>query len=347
MKKNSFSEFTKTFIFAISVAAVIHWGIGEPSTVPTDSMENTIMTGDTILISKLHYGPRTPITPLQIPLTHQRTKLLDLKSYSTLIQLPSFRLPGFSKIKRGDIIVFNCLHEKDLPVDMRTIFVKRCVGLPGEMISSVDDEIFVNNEKISNSENVLFHYFITSKIKLGDQWFLKNGIFKCRNHLNGFIAPITKSNSEKIAKLKYISGVEKCYPSIAESIFINKFSNYNTIYTFDPIKIPQRGMEIDVTDPKILNLYFDTIIDDRPNDKIEIIQNKLIINDKEVKKYIFQKDYYFVMGDNRYNSSDSRMWGFVPEDHVCGKAICVMWSIDKNKSGFNHVRWDRWFKSLY
>ncbi len=347
MKKNSFIELTKTLIFVTSLAAFVHWGICEPSTVPTDSMENTIMTGDTLLISKLHYGPRTPITPLQVPLTHQRTKLLNLKSYSTLIKLPSFRLPGFSKIKRGDIIVFNCLHEKDIPIDMRTFFVKRCVGLPGEIISSVDDEIFINKEKIANSENVLFYYFITSKIKLGDQWFIKNGIFKHQNHLNGFIVPMSKSNSERIAKLKYISSVEKCRSDISNSFFINKFSNYNTIDTFDPIKIPQRGMEIDVTDPKILNLYFSTIVEDRPNNKIELIQNKLIIDDKEVKKYIFQKDYYFVMGDNRCNSSDSRIWGFVPEDHVCGKAICVIWSIDKNQSGFNHIRWDRWFKSLY
>lgn len=346
MQKNSFSEVMKTLVFAVGVAAIIHWGVIEPSTVPTDSMENTIMTGDTILISKLHYGPRTPITPLQVPLTHQRTKILNLKSFSTYIQLPSFRFPGFSKIKRGDIIVFNCLHEKNLPVDIRTLFVKRCVGLPGETISSKDDEIFINNEKILNSENVLFHYFITSKIRLGEQWFLKNGIFKYKQHQHGFIVPMTKNNSEKIAKFKYISEVAKCYPEINEQIFINKFYPNNTIYTFDRIKIPNRGMKIDVTDPKILNSYFDTIVDDCPQHKIEIIQNKLIIDDKEVKTYIFQKNYYFVMGDNRYNSSDSRFFGFVPEDHVCGKAVCVMWSIDKNRSGFNHIRWNRWLKSL-
>lgn len=346
MKKSDFCDFIKTLIFAISVATIIHWGIVEPSTVPTESMENTIMTGDTIVVSKLHYGARTPITPLQIPLTHQRTKIFNLKSFSTLIKLPSFRLPSFTKIKRGDIVVFNCITEKDLPVDMRTIFVKRCIGLPGESIFSVDDEIFIDKKHIEGNSNILFNYFISPTIRLGDNWFRKNEIYKYKEHLKGFIISTTKNNIDKISKYKFIKSVEKCYPS-PQAPFIKKFSNYNTIYTFDPIKIPYRGMEIDTTCKKTVNQYFDTIVDDLHGHKIEIIQNKLIIDDKEVKKYTFKKNYYFVMGDNRYGSSDSRFWGFVPEDHIIGKAVYVLWSIDKNQSGFNHIRWDRWFKSLY
>ncbi|MDR2402159.1 MAG: signal peptidase I [Cytophagales bacterium] len=341
------NDLLKTIFIAIGIATIIHWGVVEPSTVPTGSMENTIMPGDTIIVSKLHYGPRTPITPLQIPLTHQTTKIFNLKSFSTFIKLPSFRFPAFAKIKRGDIVVFNCVTEKNLPIDLRTIFVKRCVGLPGELISSVEDEIFIDEKKIENNENLIFNYFISPQINLGEQWFKKNEIYKYKNHLKGFVIATTEKNLERIAKYKFITSVEKCSPSITESLFINKFSNYNTIYSFDKIKIPHQGMEIDVTDNKILNRYFETIVDDLPDHKIEIIQNRLIIDDKEVKKYSFKKNYYFVLGDNRYGSLDSRFWGFVPEDNIIGKAICVMWSIDKNQSGFNHIRWDRWFKSLY
>lgn len=179
-------------VIAIGAATILHWGVVEPSTVPTESMENTIMTGDTIIVSKLHYGPRTPITPLQIPLTHQTTKIFNLKSFSTLIKLPSFRFPGFSKVKRGDIVVFNCITEKNLPIDMRTIYVKRCVGLPGEEISSIDDEIFINKQKIDDNENLVFNYFISSQINLGEQWFKKNEIYKYKNHLKGFVVATTK-----------------------------------------------------------------------------------------------------------------------------------------------------------
>ncbi len=346
MKKSEVKDFFQTILFAVLLATVIHWGFLEPSFVPTGSMEKTILPGDTILISKIHYGPRTPVTPLQIPLTSEKTTFFGIKSFSTLIQLPSFRLPGFSKIKRGDIIAFNTPTEKDDPIDVRRALVKRCIGLPGDEISIVDDEIFINGEKIEDNENVEFNYFIASHRQLGPKWFEKYDIRKFKSHADGFVIFTTKKNIEAIKEDKLIKTVEKCYPDIKEPLFVNKFGAENKIYNFPKIKIPHKGMEINVSDCRTLHRYFSTIKDDLPKHKIEIINNRLIIDDQEVKTYVFRKNYYFMMGDNRYNSTDSRFFGFVPKDHISGKAICVLWSTDKNKSGFYHIRWDRWFKSL-
>ena len=126
--KSKSREWADSLIFAIVASALLRWSSVEAYTIPSESMEGTLLVGDYLFVSKLHYGPITPQTPLQVPLTHQTIWGTGLKSYSELIQLPTYRLPGFSEIKRNDVVVFHVPHEQQRPADLRTNLIKRCIG---------------------------------------------------------------------------------------------------------------------------------------------------------------------------------------------------------------------------
>ena len=133
-KRSKTRDWINALIFAVVAATLIRWLVLEAFTIPTASMEQTLLAGDFILVSKLHYGTRTPQTPLQLPLMHQTIRGTAIPSYLPWIRLPMYRLHGFSKVKRGDKVVFNCITELDKPVDLRTYYIKRCIGIPGDVV---------------------------------------------------------------------------------------------------------------------------------------------------------------------------------------------------------------------
>src|SRR5882672_2472953 len=149
-KKSVRQEWTEAIGFAVIAATLIRWLIMEAYTIPTPSMENSLLVGDFLFVSKFHYGTRTPRTPLQIPLTHQKIWFTEIPSYLTWIQLPQYRLPGISSVKNGDVVVFNVpgMNEnnwglpqsvwKKYPVDLKTNYIKRCMGLPGDVLEIKD-----------------------------------------------------------------------------------------------------------------------------------------------------------------------------------------------------------------
>ena len=145
MKKGPIKEWFDALLFAVIAASLIRWATFEAFTIPTPSMENTLLVGDFLFVNKLNYGPRTPMTPLQVPLTHQKIWGTDIPSYLDWIKLPQFRLPGFSEIERGDVVVFNYPSEIDKPIDLKTYYVKRCIGLPGDTLSIENGNIFIND----------------------------------------------------------------------------------------------------------------------------------------------------------------------------------------------------------
>ena len=336
MKKDSI---TKEFIICLLFATILHWGLFEFTNVPTPSMENTIKSNSSLLISKIHYGPRIPITPLQVPLTHQTIPFLGIKSYLDWIKIPYYRLPGITSVKRNDIVVFNTPNEdyhstqRDIankyPLDLKTFYVKRCLGLPGEKIKMINNNIFINDEKIENDKNSLclikIKFTKNPQKKLFD-FFKKNNIDYEFSQKNNFIkANIDKSTKEALEK--EFTDLECTVFTPQDNhrdkmMFIRKLNEYKNISNWSEFLIPQKGMEIEINKDN-LKKYGEIIQFYDSNEKVKIQNGELFINNKKITKYIFNKNYYFMLGDNRMNSTDSRFFGPVPEDHIYAKVLFI------------------------
>lgn len=373
VKKSPLVEWTEAITFAVVAATLIRWLIMEAYTIPTPSMENSLLVGDFLFVSKFHYGTRTPKTPLQLPLTHQKIWFTEVPSYLDWIQLPQYRLPGISEIKSGDVVVFNVppisLNEdKDYPVDLKTNYIKRCIAVGGDTLVIRNQKIFVNGKEFKDHELSQWSYTVNAKDKINQRhldnlglgpedavdqiYALENGGFQYK-----FV--LTPEVADKFRSLPFITSVEKIEFSGSNDDFQLKFpySNYTNTHTdktkhfkwyldnFGPLWIPKRGSTITI-DSLTLDLYGHFIKMYEYNKDVKIEDNNLFIDGKKVTSYTFKQNYYFMMGDNRHNSLDSRYWGFVPEDHIVGKGFFIWLSIDPNKKFLNKVRWSRFFKMI-
>lgn len=365
--KSKIREWWDAILFAVVAATLIRWLIMEAYTIPTPSMENSLLVGDFLFVSKFHYGTRTPRTPLQIPLTHQKIWFTEIPSYLNWIQLPSFRLPGISHVKREDVVVFNVpgIAENnytmprdqwiDYPVDLKTNYIKRCVGVPGDVLEIKDRQLVINGQPLTNPENMQFRYHVIAKDEINQRNFEKLGLDPEDFQTYGRTAPdqveyymlLSQKKMEEVKALPYIKSVE--LPAIDHSadtrIFgASKYSNWNG-ENFGPLTLPKEGWTIPVND-STLSIYGNTIQLFDHNEDVKIENGKLTIEGKEVTQYTFKQNYYFMMGDNRDNSLDSRYWGFVPEDHIVGKGFFIWLSLDKYGGFFDKIRWRRFFKLI-
>ncbi|MBQ2350151.1 MAG: signal peptidase I [Cytophagales bacterium] len=346
---------TRNILECVFIVMVFRWGLFEISTVPTGSMEGSIMPGDFTLVSKLHFGPRTPKTLLQVPLTHQTTHFLKIPSYLSWIRLPMYRFAGFRQIKRGDVVVFNTPSDRGLNTDMKTFYVKRCIGLPGEEIKCRGNEFYINGENVDFYPNKLLFYVIESENILTSYWFKTNNISTYR-YLKGnkYLISTTEDNIKKIKEKDFITSVD-FYKDERDDIFISNAPNYENLSSWGPIKIPYAGMTIDLNKDTIKLYAYAIELDSRGKFKFDCvdIQNNAIIIDStkisqdlnKLKKYTFTQDHYFMVGDNRYNSADSRYWGFVPQDHIYAKTLCILFS-KKPNSWISGLSFSRAFKVL-
>ncbi|QCR22053.1 signal peptidase I [Pontibacter sp. SGAir0037] len=351
-KKKSFArEWGDAILFAVVAASLIRWATFEAYTIPTPSMEKSLLVGDFLFVSKLHYGPRTPITPLQVPLTHQTIWGTSIPSYSDAIQLPSYRLPGFSSVKNGDVVVFNYPPEEEHPADLKTNYIKRCIGIAGDSVEIRDMQVFINGEAMTTPEKVQYKYHITPKQRLNEKFFLDRNIRiqDVQYSTQGYYIDATPELAEEIASLDFIKDVTllKAEPGEEEpSVFPNVPSKYNwNRDNYGPIYIPKKGATVAIT-PESLPFYEKAILVYEHNENAEVRDGKLFINSQEVNEYTFKQNYYFMMGDNRHNSLDSRYWGYVPEDHIVGKAVMIWMSTDENGSFLNKIRWSRLFNTI-
>ena len=350
-------EWADAIVFAVIAATLIRWLIMEAYTIPTPSMENSMLVGDFLFVSKFHYGTRTPKTILQIPLTHQKIWFTEVPSYLEWVQLPQYRLPGLSHVQREDVVVFNVppkeLNDgKNYPVDLKTNYIKRCVGIPGDILEIKERQLVVNGQIIPNKKGMQYSYLVTSKDEINERNLIKLGIdpddynYLGRPENNAIYQMfLTADMVEELKKVPYIVSVDDDYrthdgPDM-RAFPGAKYTPWNGD-NYGPLTIPQKGMTIIIND-STLATYGSTIRDYDHNDDIKIENSKLIIDGKEVVEYTFKQNYYFMMGDNRHNSLDSRYWGFVPEDHIVGKAFFVWLSIDKYASFLNKIRWSRFF----
>jgi len=369
--KSKVREWWDAILFAVIAATLIRWLIMEAYTIPTPSMENSLLVGDFLFVSKFHYGTRTTTTPLQIPLTHQKIWFTNVPSYLEWIKLPQYRLPGFTHVKRNDVVVFNvpprALNENiDYPIDLKTNYIKRCVAVAGDTLEIRDKQVYTNGEKLENHSEVQYSYLVTSdgpinernltKLDLGVEDYQVYG--RQQDGKFVYLMWLTRQKADVIKQLPYVKGVEEqkrdepdgtipystYYDWSGGSNDTKKFYDWSTD-NFGPIWIPKKDATIQIND-STLALYGTTIKLYEHNDEVKIEGNTLTINGQAVTEYTFKQNYYFMMGDNRHNSLDSRFWGFVPEDHIVGKAFFIWLSLDSNASFLHKIRWNRFFKVI-
>ena len=359
-------EWVDAIAFAIIAATVIRSFFIEAYTIPTGSMEKTLRVDDFLFVSKLNYGSRVPMTPISFPLAHNTLPLVGGKSYIEWPSLPYFRFPGWEKIKNGDIVVFNYPADKDRPVDKKENYIKRCVGIAGDSLKVVDRQLYINNKLFPMPEHSQLSYYVyTDGTEIDNKTFHQLGIYTLGDNTDvkgsGMVGNelcykilLTK---EAVEKLKTLPNVKRIEPVLlkkgqvdegAPQLYPATHADDATVWNEDfygPIYIPKQG---DVVKLSLENYYmYEKVIREyEDNPTLELRNNAPYLDGKPLNEYKFKMNYYFMMGDNRHNSLDSRFWGFVPEDHIVGKPVFIWLSLDAEAPWYNKIRWSRMFRFI-
>ncbi len=377
-KKSFWREWLDAALFAIIAATIIRTFFIEAYTIPTPSMEGSMLVNDFLFVSKTAYGPRIPNTPLAFPLVHNTMPITGGKSYSEAVHWGYKRLPGFGHVKRNDVVVFNfpngdtVLAEKPdrdyyeicrteggraavhnlytiitRPVDKKENYIKRCVGIPGDKLQLVYGILYVNDKPGELFPHAQMHYIVQTKGNMGfsEEFLEENRIQLLEAAGNMYRLNVPNDKLEMLKKLSNVSHVElEMLPkeSTADWAFPQDPTHFKwNRDNYGPFVVPKKGVTITLTPENIA--FYRRIIANYEGNTLEEKEGKLFINGKETNSYTFKMDYYWMMGDNRHDSADSRYWGFVPEDHIVGKASFVWFSYEG--SLFN-IRWKRLLRSV-
>jgi signal peptidase I len=353
-KKSEVRNWIDAIGFAVIAATILRTFLIEAYTIPTSSMEKSMLIGDFLFVSKTAYGPRVPMTPIAFPLVHHTMPIGNGKSYTEAIKLPYHRMKGLGEIERNDCVVFNWPAETlGRPVDKKENYVKRCVGVPGDKIELIDAQLMVNDAPQQEPEGMKkqWHYNVSTKgtglnpnILYEKYDITEGGYGRNKNEYN---LTLTNESRDAIQSFTNVTSVERQYEQAgvySDYIFPHDKNYKWNVDNFGPITVPAAGVTVSITSEN-LSIYKD-IIERYENNKLEVVFGEIYINDKVATTYTFAMDYFWMMGDNRHNSADSRFWGFVPENHIVGKALFVWMSWDKNAKGLKKVRWNRLFRSV-
>jgi signal peptidase I len=344
--KSKTREWVDAIIFAVILSTIVRGLLFSAYAIPSGSMEGTQLTGDYLFVSKISYGPRIANTPLAIPFLEPT--VAGVKTYWSGLQLPYLRLPGLSSIKNQDIVVFNKPDEAgpeyNLPVDERTCLIKRCQAIPGDVFSIVNSQVYINGRPAPNAPKQQTSYNVVT-----NGYDINAEALKDLNiTIHGQIAPNSFEmvmSAEAANAIKTYSNVKSVTPVIATAgsydaaIFPHNEKLKWNLDNFGPIRLPKKGWTTPLND-STLTLYR-RAIEVYENNKIAVRGKDILLNGKKADSYTFKMDYYWMMGDNRHDSLDSRFWGYVPEDHIIGKALLTFFSTDSTQNIFSKVRWNR------
>ena len=375
-KPNALLDWLDAIIFAVIVVTFINIFFFQAFKIPSSSMESSLYTGDHLFVSKLSYGPRIPGTPLTVPFTHNT--IFGKESYCKAIQNDYRRLKGLRSVRRGDKVVFGFpngdtvlrkapvedyhalvrLMGRDAvqrrlgpvvvrPWDKKDHYVKRCVAVAGDTLQVKDGFVWINSEPQEIWSGVQYSYEVeTTGQRLNAKTLRRLGL---NLQELGFSAalpgyPAMPLTAKMLEQVKALPGVVRVTPNVdvfppddpggSLSIFPFQGDFPWTRDNFGPLWIPQKGVTVPLSREN-LPLYERIIRDYEHADLEKALQEG---------SYTFAQDYYFMMGDNRHNSLDSRYWGFVPEDHIVGRPVIIWLSTDSSQRFPANIRWRRFLK---
>ena len=375
-------EWISSILFAVVAATIVHTYVMQPFVIPTSSLEKTLLVGDFLFVSKFHYGPRVPMTTVALPMVHdtipftkQKSFLYNddktnLDSWKNKLQLPYMRLPGFQDVQRSDIVVFNypidtvqkffATDGKHYlkPIDKKSNYVKRAVGLPGDSLKIVDGKVFIDNAPLQLPQRAKpqYNYIVQGKGQGFNQaaliqvYDITDNVRWYNQTAGQYLITLTEETAARFKNHPNVASIERLVEPKgrrSKGLFPNNGrldwsgDNYGSIY------IPKKGATVKLdydSAPfyrRIIEVYEGQEMG--IDNTISYQGNQVLLNGEVADTYTFKQDYYWMMGDNRQNSEDSRVYGYVPENHIVGKPVLVWLSWDKNKGGF---RWDRMFKTV-
>lgn len=319
-------EWIEALLYAVIVVVPLKLYFFGLYVIPSASMENTLMIGDYIYVNRLAYGPKMPITPISFPFVQHTLPFTEnTPSYVDWIQFKAKRLKGFTTPKAGDVIVFN------FPAGDTIALI--------DPISSYYDLVRVyGREQVLEKSEIIYR-----------------PVDKRENYIKRCVA-IAGDSLKVVNDTVWVNGLQQLSPAsmiveplgdipVTDAVFPHVPQLYPwTHKNYGPIWIPKAGMTVDLN---LGNLpLYEKIIRNYECNQLEVINSEIFINGVKANSYTFRMDYYFMMGDNRDNSLDSRYWGFLPEDHIEGKASFIWLSIAPNKNIFNGIQWSRMFKAI-
>lgn len=383
-KKSKTREWADAIIFAVIAATIIRVFFIEAYTIPTGSMERSLMIGDFLFVSKVNYGARIPMTPVAFPFAHHTMPVTGGKAYWEGVQWKYRRLPGLSDIKRNDVVVFNfpegdtvALEAQDQnyynlvrsmghaavnsqftvtsrPVDKRENYIKRCIGIGGDVITMKNGIVSVNGkpEKLVPTGQITYAVQMKSSdvnfAVFTDLGFDINSDISSLGQQNTYQFVGTEEMMAEVKKLDFVLSVQEDTAPADDadiSVFPQDKNRTWNVDNLGPITVPKKGWTVKL-DSVTMPMY-ERAIRIYEGNKLEKSADGWLINGQKADTYTFKMDYYWMMGDNRHNSLDSRFFGFVPEDHVVGKALFIWMSVRDHGSFFSKIRWSRIFKGIH
>ncbi len=358
-------DWISSIVFAVVAATIIHTYFIQPYTIPTSSLEKSLLVGDFLFVSKFHYGARTPMTTVAMPMVHDTIPFFKIPSYLKKPSLPYFRIPGFQHIKRNDIVVFNWptdtvryfrdnsgIHIQK-PIDKKSNYVKRCVGIPGDSLEVRDGDVYINGKLSEMPDRTELQFFYTvdtngqelSEVIIRKRYHVREGFTE-----NGmYVLNLSEEDATRLKSnllVKSVTRVINPKGTFDNTIFPHDAQYTWSIDNYGPIYIPQAGKTVALSIKSLP--FYKRIIEEYEHNTLKVEGEKILINGKEVTSYTFKQDYYWMMGDNRQNSEDARYWGYVPFDHVVGKPVLIWFSWNSDAIGIkNKIRWERLFTTVH